>query len=86
MQTLKLYTTFIYGLLSHSNIFIMMHMTFVHINKMLLTQTLNKNAEEVVLPIQGEKKALPCFGYFLKNLHFFLVLIFLLNQPGGQCF
>lgn len=45
MQTLKLYTTFIYGL-SHSNIiFIMMYMTFILIGKMLLTQKLNKNAK-----------------------------------------
>lgn len=44
---------------------------------MLSTQKLNKNTEEVVLPMQGEKKALPCFGCFLKNLQPFLyVLIF----------
>lgn len=60
MQTLKLCTTFIYGLLSHSNnILIMMYRTLILTGKMLLTQ--NKNAEEVVLPMQGEKK---CFTLF----------------------
>lgn len=43
MQTLKLYTTFIYGLLSQSNnIFIRMHMTFTLMGKILLNQKLNK--------------------------------------------
>ena len=45
MQTLKLYTTFIYGLSRSNIIFIMMYMTFILIGKMLLTQKLNTNAK-----------------------------------------
>ena len=57
MQILKLYATFIYGFLSHSNsILIMMYMTFILTGKMLLTQKLNKNGGEIVLSMQGEKK------------------------------
>lgn len=39
-----------------------MYMIFILIGKTLLNQKLNKNTEEVVLPMQGEKNmALPCF-------------------------
>lgn len=76
MQTLKSNTTFIYGL-SHNNIFIMMYMTFILIGKMLLTRKLTKNAKEVVLPMQGERKAFTLLCFFLKNLQ-----LFLLDHPG----
>lgn len=39
---------------------------------MLFDSNGNKN-EEVVLPMQGEKKVLPYFGYFLNNVQPFLL-------------
>lgn len=65
MRTLKLYTTFIYGLLSHSSNILTMHMTFILTGKMLLTQKLN--AGEVVWPMHSEKKGFALL-VFLKHL------------------
>lgn len=61
----------------------MMYMTFILIGKMLLTQKLNKSAKEVVLPMQGEKKALPCFVFFpQKSVTISFCSDSLLDQPG----
>lgn len=85
MQTLKLCTTFIYGLLSHSNILIMMYRTLILTGKMLLTQ--NKNAEEVVLPMQGEKKCFTLLFFSLNICNHFFVLIFVwISQEDNDAF
>ena len=57
MQILKLYITFIHGLLSQGNgVLMMMYTTRILPGKMLWTQKSSKNDGEGVLPMQGEPK------------------------------